>query len=327
MTGRLRTLGAALVAFAALAFLGRVLPNWFVLVATLAFAKGLVALGLVVLMRGGLVSFGQGIFFCAGAYAAGMAMRSFGIGDAVLLVALGGIAALILGIIIAPLLAGYRGIFFATLTLALSMIAYGILDKTYSLGGSDGINLHAPSFLGYHPPTPQAVSYALFTLTSLATVIAAALCRIHFDSLRGLLSLAARDNEIRVEYLGASVYRVSGVNFAIAALLGGIGGALAALSLGHIDPDFTFWTTSGEFVFLAILSGYASVTAVFFASIIVELVRSFSSQYFPNTWQGALGIFLLLVILFLPQGLGSLVQRRRRSSGVKPAPLPAETSK
>ena len=33
-------------------------------------------------MRGGLVSFGQGTFFCAGAYAAGMAMRSLGIGDA-----------------------------------------------------------------------------------------------------------------------------------------------------------------------------------------------------------------------------------------------------
>ena len=33
------------------------------------------------------------------------------------------------------------------LTLALSMIAYGILDKTYSLGGSDGLNLHAPTFL------------------------------------------------------------------------------------------------------------------------------------------------------------------------------------
>ena len=43
------------------------------------------------------------------------------------------------------------------------------------------------------------------------------------------------------------------------AVLGGIGGALVALSLGHIDPDFAFWTTSGEFVFLAILSGYASV--------------------------------------------------------------------
>jgi ABC-type branched-subunit amino acid transport system permease subunit len=303
-------LAAAFLAFMALTFLGRLLPDWFVLVATLAFAKGLVALGLVVLMRGGLVSFGQGIFFCAGAYAAGLAMRNVGLDDAVLLTAAGGAAALILGLVIAPLLAGYRGIFFATLTLALSMIAYGVLDKFYSLGGSDGINLHGPSYFGYHPPTPQDAHYALFVLTSFITAVAAALCRVHFDSLRGLLALAARDNEVRVEYLGASVRWVSAANFAVSALLGGIGGALAALSLGHIDPDFTFWTTSGEFVFLAILSGYASVAAVFFASIVVELVRSFSSQYFPNTWQGALGIFLLVVILFLPQGLGSLLPRR-----------------
>ena len=117
-----------------------------------------------------------------------------------------------------------------------------------------------------------------------------------------------------MEYLGASVRWVSGINFVIAAFLGGIGGALSALSLGHIDPDFAFWTTSGEFVFLAILSGYVSVTAVFVAAILLELVRSFSSQYFPNTWQGALGVFLLLIILFLPGGLGSLTLRLRPSS-------------
>jgi ABC-type branched-subunit amino acid transport system permease subunit len=325
MTGRVGTFAAALVAFAALALLGLVLPNWFVLVATLAFAKGLVALGLVVLMRGGLVSFGQGTFFCAGAYAAGLAMRSLGVTDAVLLVAMGGALAVLVGLVIAPLLAGYRGIFFATLTLALSMIVYGILDKTYSLGGSDGINLQAPTFLSYQPRTSQEASYALFVLASLLTAIASALCRIHFDSVRGLLSLAARDNEIRVEYLGASVWWVSGTNFVISGLLGGIGGALAALSLGHIDPDFAFWTTSGEFVFLAILSGHASVIAVFVAAVLLELVRSFSSQYFPNTWQGALGIFLLLVILFLPDGLGSLVRRRRVAT--KPMPKPAESTK
>ena len=325
MAGIVGTLAAAVIACAALALAGFVTPNWLVLVATLAFSKGLVALGIVALMRGGLVSFGQGTFYCAGAYAAGMAMRSFGIGDAALLVALGAIAGLILGIIIAPLLAGYRGIFFATLTLALSMIVYGILNKTYSLGGSDGLNLHAPSFFGYHPARSQNASYALFLFTSLVTVIAAALCRIHFDSVRGLLSHAARDNEIRVEYLGASVRWVSGINFVIAAVLGGVGGALSALSLGHIDPDFAFWTTSGEFVFLAILSGYVSVTAVFVAAILLELVRSYSSQYFPNTWQGALGVFLLLIILFLPGGLGSLALRLR-PSGAKPARAPAEKS-
>jgi len=75
MTSRLGTLAAAFLAFAALVVIGRLLPNWLVLVATLAFAKGIVALGLVVLMRAGLVSFGQGLFFCAGAYAAGLSMR------------------------------------------------------------------------------------------------------------------------------------------------------------------------------------------------------------------------------------------------------------
>jgi ABC-type branched-subunit amino acid transport system permease subunit len=322
---RLGALGLAVAAMAGLALLGRVLPNWCVFLATMSFAKGLVALGLVVLMRGGLVSFGQGLFYCAGAYTAGLAMRWTGTGDAVLLAALGGLAALLLALIIAPLLAGYRGIFFATLTLALSMIAYGVLNKTRSLGGSDGINLRLPSFLGYQAASSGAASYALFVFAGIATVAAAVLCRLHFDSMRGLLSLAARDNEIRVEYLGASVRRVTAVNFLIAGGLGGLGGALAALALGHIDPDFAFWTTSGEFVFLAILAGHASVTAVFVASILLELVRSFSSQYFPHSWQMALGIFLLLIILFLPQGLGSLLARRRPAAA--PAPVAAESAR
>ena len=86
-------------------------------------------------------------------------------------------------------------------------------------------------------------------------------------------------------------------NYVFGAVLGGIGGTIAALALGHVDPEFAFWTTSGEFVFVAILAGYLSVPAVFVAAIILEMVRSFSNLYFPNTWQLALGIFLLVVIV------------------------------
>ena len=313
---RAGVLATALAAMTFLALAGRVLPNWVLFLTTMAFAKGLVALGLVLLMRGGLVSFGQALFYCAGAYSAGLVMRWTGASDALLLLVLAGLAALVLALVIAPLLAGYRGIFFATLTLALSMIAYGVLNKTYSLGGSDGLNLRGPSYFGYAPPSPMAASYALFLFTCAVTVSVAAFCRIHLDSMRGLLSLAARDNEIRVEYLGASVRQVTLVNFVVAAGLAGVGGALAALTLGHIDPDFAFWTTSGEFVFLAILAGHASVVAVFLSSMSLELVRSYSSQYFPNSWQMALGIFLLLVILFLPEGLGSLLRWRRRAASM-----------
>jgi len=120
------------------------------------------------------------------------------------------------------------------------------------------------------------------------------------------MSLAVQANALRVEYLGASARAVTTVNFVLAAVLGGIGGALTVLALGHIEPDFTYWTRSGEFVFVAILAGPQSVVAVFVASLVLELVRSFSNLYFPNTWQLALGLFLLAVILFLPCGIGSL---------------------
>jgi branched-chain amino acid transport system permease protein len=132
------------------------------------------------------------------------------------------------------------------------------------------------------------------------------LVRIYFLSSRGLVTRAVRDNELRVEYLGGSVSQTMSLNFVLAAFLGGMGGALAVMALGHIDPNFSYWTTSGEFVFVAILAGSQSVLAVMLSSVVLEMVRSFSSAYFPNTWQLALGLFLLLVIRFLPDGLGSL---------------------
>lgn len=302
----------AILTLALLATLGKVLPGWCVFLLVTAFAKGLAALGLVLIIRGGLLSFGQGLFYCAGGYGAGLLMLWGGINDAMLLVLAGGLVALVLGAVIAPLLAGYRSIFFATLTLALSMLAHGALTKADFLGGSDGLNLRPPSFFGFQPTSSADSVYSLYLFACVLVVLCALACRVHFNSARGLLSLAVRDNEIRVEYLGASVRRVMSENFTGAAFLGGIGGALNAIAVAHIDPELAFWTTSGEFVFVAILSGYLSVGAVFASAIMLEFIRSFSSQYFPNAWQMSLGIFMLASILFLPNGLGGLLQRRKK---------------
>ena len=268
-------------------------------------ANGLVSLGIVLLMRGGVVSFGQGLVFAAGGYAAALLSNKLGVSDALLLAAAGGGAAVLLAAPFAPLLARYRGIFFAMLTLALSMVLYGVLVKSDALGGSDGFNMRRPTLFGM----PLADAWSGYILYALAVAIAGGLAiaaRVYFDSARGLVSLAIRENELRVEYLGASVPRVMAANFVMAAFLGGAGGALAIMALGHIEPNFSYWTTSGEFVFVAILAGHHSVAAVFAAAFVLELVRSFSSAYFPNTWQLALGLFLLVVIRFLPQGIGSL---------------------
>ncbi len=296
---------------------GAFLPKWLTFLVTMAAARGLVSLGIVLMMRGGVVSFGQGLVFAIGAYAAALAFKRFGFSDAVGLALVGGVMATVIAAPFAPLLSRYRGIFFAMLTLALSMVAYGVLVKTESLGGSDGFNMGRPTVFG-QALADAHVGYFLYAVTIVIAALLALAARVYFDSTRGLVSLAVRENELRVEYLGGSVRRAMAINFVLAAFAGGAGGALTVMSLGHIDPNFSYWTTSGEFVFVAILAGSQSVFAVFVASTVLEVVRSFSSLYFPNTWQLSLGLFLLFVIRFLPRGIGSLWADRapwRRAGG------------
>lgn len=307
-----RLLGLSALAFAVLLSGAVLLPDWAMFLFAMALAKGLVSLGIVGMMRGGLVSFGQGLYYCLGAYTATLFANAVGVTDIFLLTLIAAAVCGAVGGVFGPLLSGYRGIFFAMLSLALSMVLYGSFAKLSIIGGTDGLNIAAPTFLGW-APEGRPLQTALYIYVAALAVIAGAAIRRYFDSEQGLIMLAARDNELRVEYLGASVRGAMSWAYVFGAMLGGIGGAVAALALGHVDPEFAFWTTSGEFVFVAILAGYLSVPAVFVGAIILELVRSFSNLYFPNTWQMALGIFLLAVIVALPGGLGSLIRRRRRT--------------
>ncbi len=310
-----RSLIAVSSAFAVAAAAAFVLPDWVISLSTIAFANGLVVLGLIVLWRAGLVSFGQALYYCIGAYAVALVGQWTGVTDAFVLVLIGGVSAGIASFVVGFLLARYREIFFAMLSLALSMILYGVLVKTESLGSTDGFSVVVPTFFGY-APHGQSLLKALYWLVLAVCAIAAFLVDTYFRSLAGALAVPLRDNEIRVEFLGVSASRLIHTKLVISGLLGGMGGALAALAVGHVDPNMSYWTTSGEFVFITILAGAGSVGSAFVGSLVFESVRSFAFAMLPQLWQMLLGAVLLLTILFLPQGLGSLVARldRRRKA-------------
>ena len=309
----MRTLLFGLLCIGVLLLAGAAMPRWLTFLLTMALANGVVALGIMLLMRSGVVSFGQGLVFASGGYAAALGFRWLGWTDGLLLTLAGGLLAALIAAPFAWLIARYRGIFFAMLTLALSMVLYGLLIKSTAFGGSDGLNMGRVSYLGVRPADAW-VGYTNYAVTVVIVGMISVLMRVYFDSVRGLVVLSARDNEIRVEYLGSSVQSLIATNFIIAAFCGGVGGALAVIALGHVEPDYSYWTRSGDFVFVAILAGHHSVLAAFVASVALELVRSFSSAYFPNSWQLAMGLFLLAVIRFLPNGIGSLWVARIRSS-------------
>jgi branched-chain amino acid transport system permease protein len=305
------------LAFLLAALVGLILPPWLMSLATIAFANALVVLGLIVLWRAGLVSFGQALYYCIGAYTVALLVRWTGLTDAFLLVFLGGIAAGFVAFLVGFLLARYREIFFAMLSLALSMILYGVLVKTETLGSTDGFTIDTPSFLGYRPHG-LALGHALYWLVLAICALAAWVMSAYLRTIGGGLAVPIRDNEIRVEFLGMSVNRLIHINVVIAGVLGGLGGALAALAIGHVDPNMSYWTTSGGFVFVTILAGAGSVAAAFAGSLLFELVRSFAVAMMPGLWQLLLGSVLLLTILFLPEGLGSLAARFRRRRRANP---------
>ena len=73
-------------AIAALLALGAFLPNWLLFLVTMAASHGVVSLGILLIMRGGLVSFGQGLFFAIGGYGVALAVAQLGVTDAILLI-------------------------------------------------------------------------------------------------------------------------------------------------------------------------------------------------------------------------------------------------
>jgi ABC-type branched-subunit amino acid transport system permease subunit len=288
-------------------------PQWLVFLVAMALAKGLVVLGLLLLMRTGLVSFGQGLYFGLGAYAAALLGHGVGLTDAAAMMFAGTVCAAIVASVLGLLLARYRNIFFAMLSLAFSMVLYGLLVKSTALGSTDGFSLHADAFAGF-ALGPGSGRRVFLAATVVACVAAAWLLNRLLASHWGRMSAAIRDNEVRVEYLGGSVNRVVYVNYVIAGALAGLGGALAALAVGHVDPETAYWTTSGEFVFIAILGGTGNVLAPFLSAAIFEALRTIASQYAPNVWHLAVGLAMLTIIMFLPHGLWSLVVRPRKQA-------------
>jgi branched-chain amino acid transport system permease protein len=310
MLGRSLLFGA--LPFGVLAAAGPVLPPWLVSLGTIAFANAMVVLGLVLLWRAGLVSFGQALYYAIGAYTVALMARVWHVSDAFLLVIAAGLAAAVVAFLTGFLLARYREIFFAMLSLALSMIFYGVLVKSETLGSTDGFHVETPTFVGF-APRGAALGLALYWLVLGFAALGAWALAAYFRSLAGSLAIPIRDNEIRIEFLGLSATNLIHTKLVIAGALGGLGGALAAMTIGHVDPNMSYWTTSGAFVFITILAGAGSISAAFVGSLLFELIRSIAVSVMPGTWQLILGAALLITILFLPDGLGSLVSRFRQA--------------
>lgn len=301
----------SIVAVVVLALVPFVAP-WLQFVLTLAIANGMVALGVAILLRAGLISIGHAMFFAMGAYCIAF-LSKMGINEFFILLILGTFGSAIAGLIVGAFVVRYRAIFFAMLNLAISMVVYSLIAKMYSVtGGTDGMPLKTPTFFWVTLAKP-GFDLALYYFSAVMMVVIGYVVHRYWKSPLGYALSAIESNELRLEYLGVSARSVLLAAYVASAAVAGIGGVIAGSVIGHILPDFGYWTASAQFVLIAALGGIGGAAGPFIGSFFLELLHS-ASVNITDAWNLITGIALIVVIVFLPSGLYGLFRKRHRSA-------------
>lgn len=270
----------------------------------------------------GLVSLGHAAYFGLAGYALALMTPQYEAASLWITlpaaVALCAAFALVVGVLVLRT----AGIYFIMVTLAFAQMVYFIFHDTKLGGGSDGIYI-------YFKPELKIGDFALLNLDKLEHFYLLALffmaavylmLRIMLDSNFGHALVGIKVNEHRMRSLGFPTFRYKLASFVIAGALAGLAGYLAALQFGFVNPEILSWHQSGSVLMMVILGGMGTLHGpVLGAFAYVLLQEVFSNQAILGSiakhWQLGMGIFIILVALYLPSGLSGLLQRPDRIAG------------
>jgi branched-chain amino acid transport system permease protein len=273
----------------------------------------------LVLGYGGMLSFGHAAFVGAGAYVASILVAE-GIASAWL----GWPAAIIVSALLAWIIGAIslrtRGVYFIMITLAFAQMMFYLVNSMKAYGGDEGLTLARRAELGLGLDLGNELVFYYVTLALLMLCLYALHRLVH--SRFGRVVVAIRENEARVEALGLPVYRYQLVCFVIAGAAGGLAGALLASHGKYVNPNVLHWVQSGTLMIMVILGGVGHLWGgVIGAAVLLGLEHVIADhpiawlvQIAPNYQQHAnlgVGIVLLVIVLFAPQGIAGLLARRR----------------
>ena len=246
------------------------------------------------------VSLGTAAFFGLGAYVSAWTVATAPwpvvvAGGALLAAAFAGLA----GLAILHL----RGTYFAVLTFGLSeltrhAVTYG--EKQYA--GTVGRVLTAA-------PSSRTVYFTVLVIALAAVVVAIVVRGSRF----GLALLGIGADEQRAQTLGVPTRWVKVAGFALSAAFAGATGAAMAVRWTYIDPTAVFNPFIGlQTVLIAIVGGPRSLAGPLLAALVFSLLAEFLRLQFPYVYLIALGLLLIVAVLYLPRGLARLWQGRAR---------------
>ncbi|MDN4017573.1 branched-chain amino acid ABC transporter permease [Zwartia panacis] len=267
-------------------------------------AFGLFATSLNILVGyGGMVSFGHAMFFGGGAYAFGLLMQKGGASIPVAI--LGAIVfCALLGLVVGAICVRLKEIYFSFLTLAFQMLIHSIIITWTSLtGGDQGLMGGIPRVWG---SINLADTQTLYWFSCIVGVLCLFLMRYILQSPFGYTLRMVRDNADRAKFLGIDVWRVRLYAFVLASCFASVGGVIMALFVSGAYPEFSYWTMSGEAVFMIMMGGLHTFIGPVVGAGLLLVFNDIITR--TTEYHGlALGVIVLLFALGFKRGITDFV--------------------
>jgi len=202
------------------------------------------------------------------------------------------------------------GVYFSIITLALAAImAIVIVGQQGVTGGINGIT-DFKSVLGISLEA-EGIRTKLYFFTVVLLLIALLAALFIVRSRLGKIVVAIRDREDRVRFSGYDSAMFKAFIFAVAALLAAVGGALFTVQVGLASPSLVGIVPSIEMVIYAAVGGRLSLIGAVYGAVLVGAAKTYFSENFVEYWLYFIGSLFIVVVMFLPHGLGGLVERLR----------------
>ena len=292
-----------IVLLAAFLLLPQFLPRFYIYLFALIFAICLLATSLnMVLGFGGMYQFHHSVFYGFGAYAFALFVTKSGLPLWIAYV-IAPFCSALLGLVLGLITVRLTQLYFGMLQISLGSLVWAIIYRWYSFtGGDDGIHgIPIPDLIG------SSIGAYYFNL--IVTAACLLLMYMIVNSPFGRTFQGIRDNPERCEAVGVNVQRQQLVGQIIAAFFAGIAGTLFVTVEGSVFPDLMFWTLSLEILIMCLLGGWFIFMGPALGAVIIITLRTFVGIY-TEYWTLILGIVLMLLIFFLPEGVLSLFLRK-----------------
>jgi branched-chain amino acid transport system permease protein len=289
-----------------------VVPNYLVLASQIAITALFVLSLDLILGFSGIVSLGHAAYFGIGAYTAGI-ISKWGWGEPLTGLLIAALAAGLFGYLTSFIIARFRHLALIMITLGMGLVLQEAANSaSWLTGGFDGLQgVHTWPIFGrirFDLWGYTAYSYALIVLF-VTFLIARRLIHSPFGlALRGI-----RENGLRMPAIGAPTRVHIRTVYTIAAIIAGIAGAILAQTTETVSLEVLGFQRSADVLVMLILGGTGRLYGGMIGAAVYMVARDQFSGLNPQYWFFWIGLLLIAVVMFLPNGiLGGLAHLERR---------------